>query len=121
MSYVELTGTNKQTAQALLDQVLKREDTVTMIVTGLDHEGIASNAKFVMSQHPSTWWVIWVQNPLLLTDEQLTRFQQDPANPDKPMVVCVLSRSDHPAAFLSAEEAQSKSSLLAAFAVAEAQ
>ena len=115
MSYVELKGTNKDTAQALLKFVLDHEDTVTMIVLGLDNEEIAQNAKEVIGQNPNIWWVVWVQNSGLLTDNQLKSFQGD----NTENVVCVLSKSDSPVAYYSAEEASYKNVLLTGFLIGE--
>jgi len=117
MGYIELTGTNRETAQNIFQQVLDREDIITMIVMGLDQDKIASKAKDVASQEPNTWWVVWVQNPGLLTEEQKNAYRSS----DPKVVVCVLSTSDKPVVRLTADEAEFKDQLLDAFWTAETQ
>lgn len=115
MGYVELKGTNQEIAQSILKQVLDHEDTVTMIVMGLDQEEIARMAKEAANQEPNTWWVVWVQNPNLLTEEQINKYKDK----DIKTVACTLSRTDKLVRRLGIENAQYKDQLLAAFLEAQ--
>jgi hypothetical protein len=115
VGYAELEGTNRDIAQTILKQVLDHEDIVPMIVIGLDHNEIAAKAKEVADQEPNTWWVVWAQNPNLLTDEQIEKFTAN----DLKNVVCVISPKGNFIKRLQAENAGYKGQLLAAFLEAE--
>lgn len=116
MGYEELKGTDQVAAQIKLNKILEREDTVTMIVMGADQAEVAKLAKEVADEEPNTWWLVWVQNLKLLTEEQIKKYKGG----DPETVVCVLSATGQPVKRLWAENAQFKDQLLAAFLEAQA-
>lgn len=109
MGYAELSGVDDSVAQPIFKAILDHEDTTTMLVIGLDHASVVQDAKEVASQSPDEWWVVWVQNPGLLTDEQRKLY----IKPNK--CVCVLNSTDEPVIWLGEKDAQFKSRLLEAF------
>ncbi len=116
MGYMELKGTDQAIAQSLIKQVLDHEDTVTMVVLGADEAAIAERGKVAADNSPSTWWVVWVQNLALLTEQQ----QKDYTGKTKKSVVCFLSSSDQPVRFLGRIQAESVNELIDGFLAAEA-
>lgn len=115
MGYMELKGTNKDSAQAIFQHVLDRQDTITMVVLGLDQKDVAMKARAVADHEPNIWWVVWVQNPRLLKDEQRRKYRGS----NEKAVACVLSVEDKPVKWLSSEEAKFKDILLEAFLEAQ--
>lgn len=111
MGYEELKGTDRETAQNKLKKVLEREDTVTMIVMGANQGDVARKAREVAGEEPNSWWVVWVQNLDLLTEEQIKKYKGE----DTKTVACVLSATGQPVKRLPTENAQFKDQLLAAF------
>lgn len=116
MGYEELKGTDQEAEQSKLKKVLDREDTVVMIVLGADQKEVAKKAKEVADEEFDTWWVVWVQNPGLLTDGQISKYTGN----DSKTVVCALSATRQPVRRLPAENAQFKDQLLSAFLEAQA-
>jgi hypothetical protein len=111
MGYMELKGTDTAIAQDMLQHVLDRQDIITMIVLGSDQAAAAAKAKEVSNHEPNRWWVVWVQNVALLTGDQLLAYK----GKDGGAVVCVLSKSDMPVCWLSADFAGFTDQLLSAF------
>ena len=109
-SFVKLSDTDKAAAQSALQQVLSRQDTVTMIILGSGHEGIANTAKEI-AKNRVVWCAVWVPNPALLSAEQLATYQG--GDPD--VIVCVLSKSNQPKDRIKGKLAESKSRLEKAF------
>ena len=113
MGYAELKGTDRDVAQSILKAILDHDDTVTMLVFGLDQSEIAGYAKEVADQEPNTWWTVWIQNLNLLTEEQQKKYCK------KQSVICTLSTSDEPVVWLGEKDAKYKNKLLKAFLQAQ--